>query len=168
MHRFVSFLHQCQHGRPLDEAGISDCCGEDLWSEVEVWGPFHNLHLPLSSDLFISTIVCSIPTRYKGRVADSVYSPTHMSLSKMALSLPFPLWVLARWCLCVDVPFPAVRQACGRRGGCSRSPSVPRAVPGRFSAVWPGRAQPPGHLRQRAAISAGGRAGFGSSVIIFP
>lgn len=57
---------------PLNEADISDCFGEDLWSAVKVRRPFHNLPLPLSSDLYISTIVCSISTRYKGCVADTV------------------------------------------------------------------------------------------------
>lgn len=68
---------ECQHGggplSPLDEAdNISNCCGEDLWSAVKVWGPFHNLPLPLSSDLYISTVVCSIYTHYKDCVADTV------------------------------------------------------------------------------------------------
>lgn len=72
---------------PLDEAdNISNCCGEDLWSAVKIWGPFHNLPLPLSSDLYISTTVCSIYTRYKGSVADTVSFNPHVAAQNGAFT----------------------------------------------------------------------------------
>lgn len=62
-------------------------------------GPFHNLPAPLSS-IFTTSQQSALSIYIRKILLLILCNTTHMLLSKMELSPPFPLWVLARRSFC--------------------------------------------------------------------